>query len=279
LPSPAAIRKKEEEGPLQETNGAMIIDSVTLPFLGSRLGDQACFEYLLQAVEEDRVCLVIPRWVVSRERLKEGDTVQLNLPFEVDGRFLGRGMVGKPEWRESLQSQECSLRLEEEPQMPPGFFFSLQGSGGRIDLKGFSPPEGLLFQTVKDSILLKRGILIYLNHLIPYFSRISEFPSEEYRQLRGYLFEDIQERIGQNKARLEDLFQKLSDVCCPQESIPDFIDLEELRTAMESEIHSALFEITFDNALITENILAIKEQENRLYYSYNTIVMLFIKYL
>ncbi len=257
----------------------MIIDSVSLPFLGSRLGDQACFEYLLQEVDRDRVLLLIPRWVVSRERLKEDDTVQLNLPFVLDGRFFGQGRVDKTVWNEGLQSQECSLALEVEPLMPPGFFFSLQGSEGRIDLKGFSPPEGLLRQTIKDSILLKRGILIYLNHLIPYFSRISEFPSEEYRQLRGYLFEDIRGRINQNKARLEELFLRLSDACCPQESIPDFIDLEELRIAMESEIHSALFEITFDNALITEYILAIKELENRLYYSYNTIVLLFIKYL
>ncbi len=262
-----------------EASGAMIIDSVSLPFLGSRLGDQACFEYLLQDIEGGRVSLLIPRWVVNRERLKEGDTVQLNLPFEVDGRFLGRGRVVKTGWNEGLQSQECSLGLDEEPQMPPGFRFSLRGSGGRIDLKDFSPPEGILRQTLKDGILLKRGILIYLNHLIPYFSRISELPSEAYRQLRDYLFEDIRVRIGQNKARLEELFQRLSNTCCPQESIPEFIDLEELRTAMESEIHSALFEITFDNALITEYILAIKELENRLYYSYNTIVMLFIKYL
>jgi hypothetical protein len=257
----------------------MIIDSVVLPFLGSRVEDQVCFEYLLTAVDPERVDMVIPRWVVNRERLKVGDTIHFNLPFELDGRPFTRGTVETTQWNEGIESQECSIRLDVEDRIPKMVPLSLYSREGRIDLKGFSPPEGLLHQAIKDSILLKKGILIYLGHLTPYFSRISEFPADEYKLLRGYLFEDIRVKIQGNEAKLEALYQKLGDACCSQADITGFVDLEELRSFMESEIYSNLFNITFDNALITQYIRAIKELEHKLYYNYNTIVMLFIKYL
>ena len=64
------------------------IESIVLPFLGSRELDFQPFEYLLQDVSPGGVKISIPSWVQGRESINRGERVNLHVPFEVKGKVL-----------------------------------------------------------------------------------------------------------------------------------------------------------------------------------------------
>ena len=112
-----------------------------------------------------------------------------------------------------------------------------------LDLEHHDTSLHFLRSIVKDAILLKRGVLIYLKHLVPYFSRVAEYPDEEYPLLRASLWDEVSEHITQNKLELEELQRKLLNECSSLADIPLLLQLEELRAMVESEIFFELFAI------------------------------------
>jgi hypothetical protein len=127
--------------------------------------------------------------------------------------------------------------------------------------------------------MLKKGVTIYLNHLIPYFSRISGYPSKDYPLLKEYMLNDIRENVKKNQNKIEELYEKVKNVSFARSPLATIIDLEELRNAMESEISSDLFKITFDNDVVLSYVNEIKTIEKKLYSHYNTVVILYIQSL
>ena len=55
--------------------------------------------------------------------------------------------------------------------------------------------------------------------------------------------------------------------------------MEDLREIIESEIYIEIIKITFESDAALQYLLAIKELEKKLYYNYNTIVMIYIQSL
>jgi hypothetical protein len=170
-------------------------------------------------------------------------------------------------------------RLETGSQQNTPAFITLDTRGSHLDFKGFFAAVDLLFRILKDSALLKKGVLIYLNHLIPYFSRISGYPVEDYPRLRNFVLMDIREKVKDHYGKLEALAEVLRENIRTLADIPRFVDLEELRAMVESEISTDLFHITFDSQRVVSYLAAIKELENKLYSNYNMVVMLHIKSL
>jgi hypothetical protein len=123
---------------------------------------------------------------------------------------------------------------------------------------------------------LKKGIDIYLEHLIIFFSRISGYPQEEYPQLRESLLVDIHNRVKEHCAQLEELYEKIRNKTILQPEVAKYIDLEELRSIIESEIYIEIFRIAFSNESVMSYLNAIKNLEKRLYSNYNTVVLLYI---
>lgn len=160
----------------------------------------------------------------------------------------------------------------------------------------------LILQLIKDSIILKQSLLVYLKHFSPYFSRIVNYPQEDYQDLKTFIFDDVINRIEINEGILTKLYGLIKDKVKTSEEISIYLNLEELRETMESEISLDLFLIAFTakaTGVDLVNILnkpeeytmyyrdyyyvtylfAIKNLEKRLYSNYNQIVLLYMKSL
>ena len=104
------------------------LDSVLLPFLGSREEDHVCFEYLPLDLSLHGIGIAIPNWLVNRERLQTGDLINLNVPFALQGKTFHQGKVAWTRWDDVMQAQLSGLSLEKEK--PPNYplYFSLETS-------------------------------------------------------------------------------------------------------------------------------------------------------
>ncbi len=145
-----------------------------------------------------------------------------------------------------------------------------------IDLTEFSTPEGLLLLVLKDAILLKRGIRIYLKHLAPYLSRISGVDKEQFVMLRSFLFDDTVSRIEHNQQHLEKMLEDLARANLTQADLMSLIDVEDLLDAFEPEIPADVFSIAFQDEAVTPYLNSIKTLEEKSYTNYNTLIMLYL---
>jgi len=254
------------------------LDTVLLPFIGSREGDQVSFEYLPLDMSLHGLGIAIPQWVVNREKLHEGDLINLNVPFELQGRTFQQGKIMWTRWSESMQAQLSGISLQKQMPLNYPIYFSLETSKIIHTSQDISM-EDLFLRVLKDSMLLKKGVSIYFNHLIPYFSRITGYPSKDYKTLKEIFLNDIKFKIIEHKDKLDELYQIFRRVNGNYGEIAKHINLEDLRDIIESEIYVEIIKITFESDDALQYLFAIKELEKKLYYNYNTIVMIYIQSL
>lgn len=249
------------------------IASVVLPFMGQRTNDFQPFQYMLVDVSQGGVGISIPRWLASRERLHMDNEINLHVPFSMDGTTLTIGSVVREQWYADDEEQKIGLQLTRGAPDKYGVFFEIDSREIAIDLGGMKTLENILLRVVKDSVLLKRGVLIYLRHLSAYFSRLGEYTPEEYHAFRETVLGDIDQRVRENMRYLETLRQACLDR--PKAGF-ETLDLEELRRAMEPELYLDLFRAALGDDTAALYLRAIKDLEGRLFSNYNTMVMLYI---
>lgn len=252
------------------------VESVVLPFLGSRAEDYQTFEYLLQDVSVQGVGIAIPRWVVARENLRQGERLHLHLPFELGGRMLHSGIVTWTRWDEDQDSQLAGVQLDSyAPALYP-VYVSVDTKEVAIDMEDFPGLEQILWRVLKDSLLLKRGILVYLKHLTAFFSRVCDLNREEYSLFREVVIEDVRAKVLANAERLEALQPLLGE---KEEGTLARLDLSDLRQAMEPELYVDMFRAALGDETVTLFLKAVKELERKLLSNYNTCVLLYINSL
>ncbi len=255
------------------------IQTIVMPFLGSRTADHAVFQYILQDVSATGLKIGLPRWLVSKISLKRGDGVDFHLPFRFDQRNFRQGRIVWVKPDSVSGGQECGVYLNEGA--PPAYpvFISFETSEIAIDLQEFGSRRAILQLVLKDVVLLKKGLQIYLKHLVPYLSRLTRVSTQDFDTLRAVFFDDLLQRIDASRVRLQALHEQALTEMTTLEDIGRIIDLEELRMLTESEIYPELFDVTFESGPHTQYINAIKQLERKMYANHNTIVMLYIKSL
>jgi hypothetical protein len=252
------------------------IGSINLPFLGTREEDHSCFQYIIIDMSRGGIRFVVPNWVVNRAKIQKDDIINFHLPVHIKDNYYNQSVILWTKWDEEFQGEVCGARLGsiERPLYPA--FISIEPSSISISLNYSGADRNLLCSVIKDAAFLKRGVDIYLEHLITFFSRISGYPRDEYPQLRESLLVDIHNRVKEHCTKLEELYEKIKDRTILQSETAKYIDLEELRPIIESEIYIELFKIAFSNESVMSYLNAIKNLEKRLYSNYNTVVLLYI---
>lgn len=256
--------------------------ALRLPLLALRDNNEP-IEYLLLKINKHSALISLPNWVINRASLNEGELISLNLKQYLGTLNAVEGyatLVGA-QWN----SYENLYRIDwAEP-----LIYS------RFEERDRSAKDELFF-LLKDSYLLKNGILVILKHLIPYFSRILHLSRFRYKNLRTALLDEVLLNVYENMTELENLHRVLSEQIMEDRDIPVFVNLEKLRKLMQSEIDFSLFVMAFDNyragmkrlnqlfqnqtySLKSHTLYldAIKVTERRLYNNYNAIVGLFSK--
>ena len=252
------------------------IDSLNLPFLATRGADKQVFQYLLQDTSPEGAGISIPSWVMARERLSQGERISLHLPFRLQDKTMDQGEVRWVNWRDDMDAQLCGVLLDREVPAYYPVELDLEHGEVDVDLRDFGEPGNLLLKVIKDSKLLKRGVVIYLQHLSPYFSRLAQMDQKEFSELRSLLFDEVIAKTTDQHLALG----KLLDYLTPKGHEPvdtDQLDLEALREMVQSEIYLDLYLNAFESDMAPQYLQAIKTLEDRLYFNYNTMVMLYLK--
>jgi hypothetical protein len=252
------------------------IDSIILPLLGTREGDYTSFQYIPLSIEDDRVIFSIPLWVLKRDRLFHGDTINLHLGIHVDdmNRSSHVKIIDSYENTELESDIYTGKILFEFRNQNYGIFISTDSPGIHVD-ESLSK-KAIFIQSIRDCWMLKRGVAIYLKHLSAYFSRISRFPKDEYQIIKETLLNEPIRRIQTNVRYLEELYNKFKHENNENtENLIITFDLETFGSSLISELELELFKISFESELAISYIKTIKELEKRLFTNHNIIGVLY----
>ncbi|WP_144446060.1 PilZ domain-containing protein [Halorhodospira halophila] len=252
------------------------VASIALPFLGSRGEALQPFQYLLSDVSSDGLGIFLPDWLANRERLWEGDRIFFHIPFRFGERVLNRGHVAWQQWSSDEGGQRVGATLTSGSPLPYPLYIAVDEREIRIDLGRFVTSEALAQRIIHDSVLLKRGVLIYLRHLEALFSRVSDLRREDYRVFREEIIGDVRQRLQHSVAYLEQFDPRIAGQPAPASPITEAIDLDEFRAAMEPELPLELFHHALGAESTSLYLESIKKLEHRLYLNHNAYVMLYI---
>ncbi|MDP3480929.1 MAG: PilZ domain-containing protein [Desulfoprunum sp.] len=252
------------------------ISSIILPFLGSREDDFTPFQYILADLSLHGAKVLLPSWLSRRDRLSLGDEVDFHAPFRFGGETYTSGCIVWERWDKEFDAQSCGVRFDRKKPAIYPVAISFDDRYLDIDLAAFHTPEGLVSLVIKDAVLLKRGIRIYLKHLAPYLSRISGIDKDQYALLRAFLLEEPAAHVARNQKRLEKVLEVLSDPTFSQADLASYIDIEELLDVFEPEIPADVFMFAFQDEAIAPYLRSIKMLEKKLYNNYNTLMMLYV---
>ncbi len=252
------------------------VESIALPFLGSRGEALQPFQYLLSDVSSGGLGVFLPSWLANRERLWAGDRIFFHVPFRFGERILNRGYVAWQRWSAEEAGQWAGATLTSGAPLPYPLYISIDDRELRVDLGHFPSSEAMAERIIHDSVLLKRGVLIYLRHLEAVFSRVSELRGEDYQVFRTQIIGDVRRRLQHNLAYLEQFDPQITPEQMRRAPVTHLIDLDELRAAMEPELSLELFELALGTETAELYLESIKKLEHRLYLNHNAYVMIYI---
>lgn len=271
------------------------------PFLGAR-ADGESFAYLLMTISKDKASIATSKWMVSHTLLNREEKIDLFIPssfaLEYDLRNHVPGFITSISQKEIEHEQLYEISFTNELPLPHSNHYSLAEFTDH--LPSDISPLNMLLRLIKDSLLLKQGILVYLKHFSTYFSRIVNYSSENYSELNRLIFGDIINKIKKKEKIYEETYFSLKKQITTLQDISIFLNLDELRDLMESEINLDLFLVAFGEVTSREELLmfldkpklevdynrnnkymtyllAIKNLEKRLYSNYNQIVLIYVK--
>lgn len=251
------------------------VEGVILPLLGSRASDCFPFEYLPVEVGPHACRIALPSWVLSREILHLEDQINLHLAVCWEGRRFSGGTITTKERSEEYGSDTYLLYFKAESPQKENIYISFSNPCLELEEHDEGPRTEKIVRQLQECVLLKRGILIYLKHLMPYYSRRLLQSKSEFDTLRSFVFDDIRSRVHENMQKLSYLAESLREAQPDDGELGRFLDLNEVRSAVESELSLDLFVISIEEEASLAYLRSIKQLENRLYSHYNEIVILY----
>lgn len=275
------------------------VETLRFPFLGER-EDGEPFAYMLLNVTPESANIAVFNWMGGPINLIINEKVDLFIPSLSTPNYRLRNTAAGRVNSETKESEGISHYYEIVFNQKISYL-----AKNPQELSENLPAESslltMLIQLIKDILILKQGIVVYLKHLAPYFSRIANYSHKDYPELKRFIFDDLKNRIQANEKELVTLYNSLKDLKEPSE-IPIALNLEYLRQNIESEMSLDLFLVAFAKEESREQILAllkdpgyrdnlkskyyhmnyltaIKSLEKRLYSNYNQIVLIYLKFI
>jgi hypothetical protein len=257
-----------------------------LPLIGTRAGDDIAFEYLPVSVGLLQARFAIPEWVTLRESLSVNDLIRFHISFTIVDATFQQGTITDKTWDKALGCNVYTAHFAAGGGPANVARLSVVGSGtqtlGGAQLEVRGPgnlsDKDLLVKVLGDLVHLKRGISVYLEHLFPYFSRISEYPAKELQALRSLVMDQVSRSLSLKCSRLRELYDRLRRDSRSFEEILSTLDFDELRGLVESEVPLEVLANTFATPIGTPALRspqpylnAIRHLENMSYMNFNAM--------
>lgn len=266
------------------TNKSKII----LPFLGTD-SRHLSFEYLLLKLTVRSALISIPSWLPHNKHYVKPEEFTLHLsgcspksyhPFVLKGCGVKLshhhpefGDLYRVEFNSHLKGHDLFHKAE----------FELQ------------PTNGTILHLIKDSLILKQGIDVYLGHFIPFLSRLLQMHTQEFSAIKEKILLDVQNNVREKINRFEAIYNHLSELDQKKEELYLHLNLDGLRKIIQSEIDTAFLDLTFNNPDVllkgeatdgfytfrsyTTYLHSIKGLEARLYTNFNTLTQVYVSRL
>lgn len=252
-----------------------------LPFMGTASNGEV-FQYLLLKITQRSALIGIPNWLVNHTHYAESDILNLHLNrFTINLNTNDADIKGLSE---SIPSSDASFgslyRVEFETPLKGHRLFR---KNTFEDLTPEKRKERILW-TIYDTFLLKKGVNVYMKHLIPFLSRILQVTEQEYGQLKQSILLEMQHKIQVKCEALELIYELTKGDDSPFCEL----DLERLREIVQSEIDVVLMQLAFEGPEKLKDVTnytllsydaylhSIKTLEHRLYANFNCLTALYI---
>jgi hypothetical protein len=243
-----------------------------LPLCGSIAFDYDPLQFFVVGYRDNEVLLTSPWWLDQGYIMREDVVINLHVPLIIGDAFHAKGIVKKI-YRDTAQTEMIYglTLIRETPIDWPYAVQLIDNQQPTITFKQSIPI--LLTKGIRECILLKKSIAVYLKHLAVFFSRVTGLPREVYRRFNQFYFEDILTQIREKIARLEAIEISLPSVENMQK-VPE-LNFEELQTLVATELSLDLLNLAFDRSRHLSYIIAVKEVEEQLYWYYNLLLLAF----
>ncbi len=253
-----------------------------LPMLGTLDNEQVFDYFILKLTSQSALIAIQPAAALISDT---GNSVQLHLDeyFSLGpNRFLGTL---------SVVSSQTSLYKVKFAKPLPGHFMFQQNEKSVSETRVIQE----MIATCKKLLLIKEGINVYMQHLIPFFSRLLNKPQHEYGEIREAFLGKMHDRIKRDIDVLQNTYRE----CAASAKTAEFfqcLDLDLLREACKSELDLFLLRSSCNRVADLHTILkgteesltyrsyqmylqSVKKLESNLYMNYNKIVLSYTTYL
>lgn len=257
----------------------------SLPYIGTTDTEKP-FRYFLREITTDSAMISIPLWLDNSFNPQEVKTVCLHLEGLLSTKRRNSPMAkGSIEYTPSGVDSElllCRVSFE----IPLTNWQLLQ----KIELEENYGPEMIdgILERIKDSLLLKGGINVYLKHFIPFLTRLVSISPANVLWLKNLMFYEMRDQIKEHIKTLELLYFDLFLNKKVEKTFYSKLNMETLRDACLSEVDStflqlALLSVDDTMAFMFKNteeytlrsyhgyLQSIKLVEHRLYRNLNDI--------
>jgi uncharacterized coiled-coil protein SlyX len=233
-------------------------------FLGSSPESDVYFEYVLLDLSRTGVRIGVSPSGSTVAKVKKGHTVRFHLPFEVENYFYDQGSVIWAGFDEGSQRRVYGISVRSQTPLP----FPLGGV-----LKG-----DLFSKSVKDLADLKGSILVYLTHLRPHFGGNGGITEERRPKSVGKVLKRLEEKVARQKERLEELSARLDRTDRKRMNLRK-TRVNRIKVLTESDVSRQVLAVLSGTTGIDHYLEPIRGLEQRLYATYNLIVMLYFSTL
>lgn len=247
--------------------------ALSLPFLGVLMPEHINFQFLLINASNNGIQIAIPNWVVAWDEFSDQDEVKLCMPLSFGNNLLE---ICKVCWKKidpETHEQFLGLAQQKMEAKSPLFVLNNDGMIAFADTPVPIQSNALIFKLIKDACFLKRGVEIYLEHFLPYFSRITK-DALHFNELREFILEDALKLVKHNITKLDSMLETIKTAMENNEDLTSVFDIDVLQEIFQSEVHHGLFQVAFANEMLLNYVEEIKKLESRLFQNYNSLVIL-----
>lgn len=237
-------------------------------FLGTRDDGDDCFEFRIRDLSPEHVGILITKG--ERREFEVGHGVHVFLPFQINDYFFDHGPI---RWTSEDQSGlKCCILLNR--RAPLYFPVYLEYSATEVVLGKSVDHVALFKKLAKDSYYLKRGKLIYYDHLEPYFQRVSSVRGREQKQKGEEFFTRIRAQVQEAVDALDELRKIAAAPGFDPFAADNGWDATKYRNAMRAKFNPTEFITVFKARDVLVYLESMRQLDHRLYVNHNTLVLL-----
>ncbi len=252
-----------------------------LPMLGTLDKEQVFDYFILKLTSQSALIAIQPAAALISDA---GNRVQLHLDeyFSLGpNRFLGTLLPVSP---------QASLYKVKFAQPLPGHFM-FQNKRPATEAQVIQE----IIAVCKKLLLIKEGINVHMQHLIPFFSRLLNKSQQEYGEIKEAFLGKMHDRIKRDIDVLQNTYRE----CAASAKTTEFfqcLDLDQLREACKSELDHFLLRSSCNGIANLKAVLkgsedplayrsyqmylqSVKKLESNLYMNYNKVALGYAAYL